>query len=139
MKQPFLEIQGHKSVGGRMLHCKTFYGYKITDLKRQYIEGDCGMCIVEFGDGFAQKKIEVICWESLRFGDKRKLHKPLTCLIFANREVDDRLKLMEEVISFARQTKLPCHFVGTRVLLICDSTDIAFIHYETDKVIIIVR
>ncbi|XP_052097396.1 transient receptor potential cation channel subfamily M member 2-like isoform X1 [Mytilus californianus] len=34
------------------------------------------------------------------------------------------------------QTKLPCHFVGTRVLLICDSTDIAFIHYKTDKVII---
>ncbi|VDI19435.1 Hypothetical predicted protein [Mytilus galloprovincialis] len=74
---------------------------------------------------------------------KKDIFKPSLYLIFANHtavdkkeskgDKKDNMVLMEEVLEFAKKTKLPCHVVGQRVLFHSGSTHTVFIHYKTEK------
>ncbi|XP_052082915.1 uncharacterized protein LOC127720376 isoform X2 [Mytilus californianus] len=87
-------------------------------------------------------KIQVDIWRNIQ-QVKKDIFKPSLYLIFANHtDVDkkeekgdnnDNMILMEEVLDFAKKTKLPCHVVGQRVLFHSGSTNDVFIHYKTEK------
>ncbi|XP_071147009.1 transient receptor potential cation channel subfamily M member 1-like [Mytilus edulis] len=98
-------------------------------------------------DNQATKKIQVDIWRTIQQVQKHEkdIYKPSLYLIFANHtEVDKKeskgdkndkldLVLMEEVLDFAKKTKLPCHVVGQKVLFHSGSSHAVFIHYKTEK------
>ncbi|XP_052082909.1 uncharacterized protein LOC127720374 [Mytilus californianus] len=98
-----------------------------------YFEVNCNV-----GNG-STKKIQVDICRTIQL-EKKLTFKPSLYLIFANHpcvdkkgEKDDKMTLMEEVIDFAKKTKLPCHVVGQNVLFHSGSTNTVCIHYKTDK------
>ncbi|VDI66206.1 Hypothetical predicted protein [Mytilus galloprovincialis] len=90
------------------------------------------------GSKSANKKIKVFIWRPLQ-DDKQKKEvpfKPSLYLIFDSPEEDETvntISLMEEIIDFAKKTKLPCHIVKQRVLFHSGFKKTVSIHYKTDK------
>ncbi|XP_071147662.1 uncharacterized protein [Mytilus edulis] len=87
-------------------------------------------------DGGTTKKIQIAIWRTIQ--QERKLtFKPSLYLIFANHpeldKKDDEMTFLDEVIDFAKKTKLPCHVVGQRVMFHSGSTHSVFIHHSTEK------
>ncbi|CAG2219020.1 unnamed protein product [Mytilus edulis] len=82
------------------------------------------------------RKIEVVIWRSVQWKNEETFD-PSLYLIFANPEEDKSLTLLEDVVEFARDTKLPCHITGHRVLYMGGTT--AFIHRKTEKDIVKTR
>ncbi|CAG2254562.1 TRPM3 [Mytilus edulis] len=86
--------------------------------------------------------IQVDIWRTIKLV-KKDIFKPSLYLIFANHtavdkkeskgDKKDNMVLMEEVLEFAKKTKLPCHVVGQRVLFHSGSSHAVFIHYKTEK------
>ncbi|XP_063410447.1 uncharacterized protein LOC134693540 [Mytilus trossulus] len=93
------------------------------------------------------KKIKVTIWRNIQQEKKVKTFKPSLFIVFADHpEVEKRdgtqpkedniKKLVEEVMEFAKKTRLPCLVAGRKVMFYGGSSNSVFIHYKTDKDII---
>ncbi|VDI01503.1 Hypothetical predicted protein, partial [Mytilus galloprovincialis] len=96
-----------------------------------------GYIQVNFGfDKGPTKKIKVNIWHTVQ-QIKKLTFKPSLYLIFANHtevdKKDEKMTLLDEVIEFAKKSKLPCHVVGQKVLFHSGSSNTVFIHCNTDK------
>ncbi|CAC5385236.1 MIB [Mytilus coruscus] len=90
------------------------------------------------GSKSANKKIKVFIWRPIQKDNQKKEvpFKPSLYLIIDSPEEDEnvnKISLMEEIIDFAKKTKLPCHIVKQRVLFHNGYKKTASIHYKTDK------
>ncbi|XP_052082917.1 uncharacterized protein LOC127720378 [Mytilus californianus] len=90
------------------------------------------------GSKSANKKIKVFIWRPIQEDNQKKEvpFKPSLYLIIDSPEEDEnvnKISLMEEIIDFAKKTKLPCHIVKQRVLFHSGYKKTASIHYKTDK------
>lgn len=150
------EIQGHPQLNSCLSSYKTFCGYNVslqdpeTVVKDEvqkgqvHVEIDNDQKTNKGSDSYFEfhcgnnKKIKVLIRRPKQV-DSKKTEQPFTPTLFLifdcpNKDNNgDAIDLMDEIIAFAKRTKLPCHIVGQRVLFHSGSSTTASIHFKTDK------